>query len=68
MKQEADKYYFLRASVRIFLGIGQRSAVSSPPSFGVRHGASIHPAAELSFDIRHFVLRISSFSEHPCHP
>ena len=53
MKQEADKYYFLGASVRIFLGIGQRSAVSSPPSFGVRHGASIHPAAELSFDIRH---------------
>lgn len=68
MKQEADKYYFLRASVRIFVGVGQRSAVSSPPSFGVRHGASIHPAAESSFDIRHFVLRISSFSEHPCHP
>ncbi len=68
MKQEAGKHYFLRSSVRIFLGIGQRSAVSSPPSFGVRHGASIHPAAESSFDIRHFVLRISSFSEHPCHP
>jgi hypothetical protein len=51
--QEADKYYFLRALVRIFPGVGQRSAVSSPPSFGVRRGASIHPAAESSFDIRH---------------
>ena len=53
MKQEAGKHYFLRSKVRIFLGVGQRSAVCSPPSFGVRHGASIHPAAESSFDIRH---------------
>ena len=30
MKQETDKYYFLRAKARIFLGIGQRSADLRP--------------------------------------
>jgi len=56
VEQKLTSTIFLGHQCEFFQGIGQRSAVSSPPRFGARHGASIHPPQSCRST---FVIRIS---------